>query len=279
MYETGALPETDSLQVSLRYGVRTDGRRARALRTGTRLEYDGSVFEKQNVSVHNGRPLADRFGLDREGFEFVRRDTAVRDFFGPQELEKVYYPEVVNLVQQVTGAQRVVVFDHTLRSGDEATRERLQIREPVNAIHNDYTEQSAPQRLRDLLPAEADTLLQGRFQIVQVWRPINVPAQRSPLALCDASTIADDDLILTELHYEDRIGEIYHIGYNPAHRWFYFPDMQPDEALVFKVYDSVRDGRARYTAHGAFVHPSAPATAPPRQSIEVRTMTFFPPDA
>jgi hypothetical protein len=149
----------------------------------------------------------------------------------------------------------------------------------VKGVHNDYTEKSAPQRLRDLLPAEADTLLQGRFQIVQVWRPINVPAQRSPLALCDASTLADDDLILTELQYEHRIGEIYHLGYNPAHRWFYFPDMQPEEALVFKVYDSVTDGRARYTAHGAFVHPSAPSTAPPRQSIEVRTMTFFPPAA
>lgn len=279
MNKTGALPETDTLQVSLRFGVRTGGRRARALRTGTRLEYDGSVFETQNVAVYNGRPLANRFCLDREGFQFVRSGTAVRDFFDPQELEKVYYPEVEKLVQDVTGAPRVLIFDHTLRSADEATREKLQIREPVNAMHNDYTEHSAPQRLRDLLPAEADTLLQGRFQIVQVWRPINVPAQRSPLALCDASTLADDDLILTELHYEHRIGEIYHLGYNPAHRWFYFPDMQPEEALVFKVYDSVTDGRARYTAHGAFVHPSAPATAPPRQSIEVRAMTFFPPAA
>jgi hypothetical protein len=279
MNKTGVMPETDSLQATLRYGIRTGGRRARALRTGTRLEYEDSVFEKQTVAVHNGRPLADRFSLDREGFEFVHHATAVRDFLDPGELEKVYYPEVERLVQQVTGAARVQVFDYTLRSGDEATRERLQIREPVSAMHNDYTERSGPQRVHDLLPDEADALLQGRFQIVQVWRPINVPAQRSPLALCDASTLADDDLILTELHYEDRVGEIYHLGYNPAHRWYYFPDMRPDEALVFKVYDSVTDGRARCTPHGAFVHPSPPAMAPPRQSIEVRTMTFFSADA
>lgn len=275
MKDTGTMPHTGSLQAVLRYGVRTGGRRTRALRTGTRLEYEDGRFEKKTVAVRDGRSLADRFSLDREGFEFVQHGTGVRDFFDPDQLEAVYYPEVEMLVKQVTGASRVLIFDHTLRSGDEEMRERLQIREPVNAMHNDYTECSAPQRVRDLLPDEADALLQGRFQIVQVWRPINVPAQRSPLAICDASTIADDDLILTELHYEDRVGEIYHLGYNPAHRWFYFPDMRPDEALVFKVYDSVKDGRARYTAHGAFVHPSAPVTAPPRQSIEVRTMTFF----
>ena len=248
------------------------------LRRGRRLDYEGDQFETKTVDIRNGRPLAGQFSLDREGFEFLRQPTAVRDFFEERELKTVYYPEVQALVQRVTGANRVLIFDHTLRAGDEETRERYAIREPVNAVHNDYTESSAPQRLRDLLPEEAEMLLQHRFQIVQVWRPINVPAQRSPLAICDAASLEDADLILTELCYEDRVGEIYHVGYNRAHRWYYFPDMQTDEALVFKVYDSATNGVARFTAHGAFDLPSAPAGAPPRQSIEVRTMTFFAPE-
>ncbi|MEJ2761565.1 MAG: CmcJ/NvfI family oxidoreductase [Gammaproteobacteria bacterium] len=277
MHGASGTERLDRLRVGLRYGAVTGGRRSRVLRRGRRLDYEGDQFETKTVDVCNGRPLAGQFSLDREGFEFVGQPTTVRDFFDERELKTVYYPEVQALVQRVTGASRVLIFDHTLRAGDEETRERYGIREPVNAVHNDYTEISAPQRLRDLLPGEAEALLQHRFQIVQVWRPINVPAQRSPLGICDAASIEAADLIPTELRYEDRVGEIYHVGYNRAHRWYYFPDMQPDEALVFKVYDSATDGVARYTVHGAFDVPSAPAGAPPRQSIEVRTMTFFAP--
>lgn len=269
----------ETLRVPLRFGVRSGGRRARVLRRGLRTEYEGSEFETRDTLVRNGRPLAGRFDLDREGFEFVQHGSAVTDFFDEAGLADVYYPEVEALVKSLTGAARVVIFDHTLRSGDGVLREQRQIREPVPVVHNDYTEHSAPQRVRDLLPDEAESLLQRRFQIVQVWRPVNVPARRSPLAICDAASLGAEDLLLTELHYEHRVGEIYHVGYNPAQRWFYFPDMRPDEALVFKVYESMTDGRARYTAHGAFEIPDTPATAPPRQSIEVRTLAFFDGDA
>src|SRR5258708_31053336 len=119
--------------------------------------------EVRPMTIRDGRPLAGEFDLEITGFEFVEHKTQVRDFFDADELKRVYYPEVEALVKKASGAARVVVFDHTLRSGDEAEREAKLVREPVLYVHNDYTEWSAPQRVRDLLPDEAETLLQGRF--------------------------------------------------------------------------------------------------------------------
>jgi len=231
--------------------------------------------EERAVAIHDGRPLKDEFDLEVTGFEFAEHKTQVRDFFDVDELKRVYYPEVEALVKKVSGATRVVVFDHTLRSGDEAEREAKLVREPVLTVHNDYTEWSAPQRVRDLLPDEADALLQGRFAIIQVWRATNEPIQSNPLAIADARTLAPKDLIRAERRYPNRVGETYRIGYNADHRWFYFPRMRRDEALVFKVFDSAKDGRARFTAHSSFNDPNTPAGAPPRRSIEARTLAFF----
>src|SRR3974377_923770 len=132
-----------------------------------------------------------------------------------------------------------------------------------------------PQRVRALVPREADALLRRRFAIVQVWRPIRLPVETFPLAICDARTLAHDDLVVSERRYPDRIGQTYAIKYNPRHRWYWFPRMRRDEALVFKVYDSLDDGRPRWTAHTAFDDPSAPPNARPRESIEIRTLAFF----
>lgn len=233
--------------------------------------------ERRAVEIRDGRPLAGGLSLDENGFEFVRHATRVVDFFDAAELKAVYYPEVEQLIKDVSGAARVVVFDHTLRSGDEAEREEKLVREPVLSVHNDYTEWSAPQRVRELLPDEAGELLQHRFAIIQVWRAINRPIQANPLAIADARSLAPADLIAAERRYPHRVGETYQVRYNPAHRWFYFPEMRRDEALVFKVYDSQRDGRARFTAHTSFVDPTSPPGAPPRQSIEARTLAFFAP--
>ncbi len=227
------------------------------------------------VTIRDGREMRDGFSLDTNGFVFVDHETAVTDFFDPVQLRDVYKPEVVALVKAQTGARRVEVFDHTLRSGDEDERTARQIREPVSLVHNDYTAWSGPQRVRDLFPDEAETLLAGRVAVVQVWRPIAADVVRSPLAICDAASLAADDLIETERRHADRVGEIYRVAYNPAHRWSYFPRMTRNEALVFKCYDSLDDGRARYTAHGSFEDPATPADAPPRESIEVRTLAFW----
>jgi hypothetical protein len=233
--------------------------------------------EQRPMHIRDGRPLSAEFSLDRNGFAFVDHKTAVADFFDPAQLETVYYPEVQRLIQAVSGASRVVVFDHTLRTGDLAEREARKIREPVLWAHNDYTEWSGPQRVREILPEEAEQLLQHRFAIIQVWRAIDKTIQSNPLALVDARSVSGTDLLPAERRYPDRVGETYQLCYNPDHRWFYFPEMQRDEAIVFKVYDSQADGRARFTPHTSFIDPTSPPNAPPRQSIEVRTFAFFAP--
>ena len=231
------------------------------------------------MPIHDARARAAAdpaaFSLDQNGFTLTPHATQVVDFFDPLQLREIYYPEVIALVQQVSGANRVVVFDHTLRSGNEQEREQKLLREPVFTVHNDYTEWSGPQRLRELLPDEAEALLQRRFAIIQVWRAVAQPIVANPLALADARSLASGDLIISERRYPDRIGQTYRMRHNPAHRWYYYPQMQRDEALVFKVYDSQKDGRSRFTPHTSFADPDTPADAPPRQSIEVRTLAFF----
>ena len=235
-------------------------------------------YEERRVQIRDARPLRAELSIDRQGFVLVDHPTRVKAFFDPEELQRVYYPEAIALVKQVSGASRVVLFDHTLRSGDEQERETRLVRDPVLAAHNDYTEWSGPQRVRDLLPEEAERLLQGRFAIIQVWRSIADPIQRNPLAIADARSVAFEDMHVSERRYPDRVGQTYRLSYNPAHQWFYFPAMRRDEALVFKVYDSKQDGRARFVPHTSFENPLAPADALPRRSIEIRTLAFFDED-
>jgi hypothetical protein len=242
---------------------------------GGRDARSGGDSETHRVAVHNGRPLAGRFEFEREGFRFLPHPTKVRNFFDDAEVRRVYYPECEALIKQVSGAKRVVVFDHTLRTASDEQREAQKIRDIVSRVHNDYTEWSGPQRVRDIMGAEAAELLRGRFAVIQVWRPINHPVESHPLAICDAQTVRPESLVVNERRYRDRIGQTYAITYDPGQRWYWFPRMRPDEALVFKVYESLRDGRARWTAHTAFADPSAPPAARPRESIEIRTLAFF----
>jgi len=235
----------------------------------------GGKREGKTVSIADGRAVRDELDLEVHGFEFVDHATKMVDFFDEEELKRVYYSEVEALITKVSGAQRVQIFDHTLRSGNEKERQNRLIREPVLSAHNDYTEWSGPQRVRDLLPNEADKLLKGRFAVIQVWRAINQPVLKNPLAIADWRTLAMDDLIVSERRYPDRRGETYQVKYNAAHRWYYFPKMTRDEALVFKVYDSDNGGRARFTAHTSFDDPTSPSDAYARQSIEMRTLAFF----
>jgi hypothetical protein len=242
---------------------------------GSTIVRSGGTPDPRQVAVHNGRPHAGEFTLDDQGFRFVRHDTKVREFLDEDELREVYYPEMEALVKAESGASRVVIFDHTLRTADDEMREARKIREPVRRVHNDYTEWSAPQRVRDLLPDEAEKLLSRRFAIVQVWRPIRYPVESFPLAICDARSVAPEDFVISERRYPNRVGQTYAVKYNQRHRWYWFPRMRREEALVFKVYDSLTDGRARWTAHTAFDDPRGPANVHPRESIEIRTLAFF----
>jgi hypothetical protein len=230
--------------------------------------------EKHRVEIADGRQAAD-LSIDASGFVLVDHPTQVRNFFDPEELKRVYYAEVVQLIKQVSGAKRAVVFDHTLRSGSEAEREAKLIREPVLSAHNDYTEWSGPNRVREVMGDEAEELLRRRFAIIQVWRAIVDPIESNPLAMADARSVAPQDLLIAERRYPHRVGQTYRLKYNPQHRWYYFPRMHRDEAIVFKVYDSEKDGRARFTPHTSFEDPATPPGARPRQSIEVRALAFF----
>jgi len=231
--------------------------------------------ELREMTVRNGRALAGELSLEGNGFVLVGHPTKMKDFFDAGELKRVYYPEVESLIKAQSGARRVVMFDHTLRTGDKGEQESKSIREPVLSAHNDYTEWSGPQRVRDVLPDEADELLKRRFAIIQVWRAINQPIQSNPLAVADAKSVKFEDFLLAERRYPNRVGQTYRLKHNPAHRWIYFPRMRRDEALVFKVYDSMKDGRARFTPHSSFDDPTTPPGAPARQSIEARALAFF----
>jgi hypothetical protein len=237
------------------------------------------TYREYPTIIHDGRAVADQLSLERQGFIFVTHETRMRDFYDEEEVRVVYYREIEQLVKEASGAQRVVVFDHTIRSADDHIRDQKNISGPVRNVHNDYTEWSGPQRVRDLLPDEAEELLRRRFAVIQVWRPINHPVQREPLAIADGRTIGREELVPSARVYPDRVGEVYHITHNPDHRWYYFPNMQRNEAIVFKCYDSNTDGRARWTAHAAFDDPNSPPGAPPRESIEMRTLAFFAPDS
>ena len=242
---------------------------------GGRDQRIGGAGETRHVALHNGRLNAERFEFERAGFRFVPHHTKVVDFFDDSQVRRVYYPECEALIKQVSGARRVVVFDHTLRTASDTQREAQKIRDIVSRVHNDYTEWSGPQRVRDVMGDEAEALLRGRFAIIQVWRPINHPVESHPLAICDAQSVNPANLVVNERRYQDRVGQTYAILHDPGERWYWFPHMRPDEALVFKVYESLKDGRARWTAHTAFADPTAPANARPRESIEIRTLAFF----
>lgn len=231
--------------------------------------------DRRRVQVGDARQLTPAPTLDREGFTLAHLQSAVVDPFDLRAVREVYYREVERLVGDVTGATRVMAFDHNLRSAAMAGRGENGVQGPVRYAHNDYTERSGPQRVRDLFPgAEAEALLRGRVAVINVWKPIRGPVRNAPLAVCAAGSIQPGDLVATDLNYRDRSGEVYSLSFNPQHRWFYYPDMQADEAMLLKCYDS-DPARARFTAHSAFDDPAAPADVPPRESIEVRTLAFF----
>ena len=238
------------------------------------------VYEPQSLPIRNARSILGQISLDREGFALTEHHTQVRNFYDEDELRNVYYREAEQLLKEVTGASQVVIFDHTLRNAQESKPGENSIKEPVKRVHNDFTAKSGYARARRELEARGveniDELLQQRFAIINIWRAIADTIQESPLAVCDAQSILPTDLVAGDLVYRDRIGETYAVTHNPEHKWYYFPQMQRDEALFIKCFDSAEDGIARFAAHTAFADPTSPADAPPRQSIELRTFVFYP---
>jgi hypothetical protein len=240
------------------------------VRTGRNTEHQ--------VTIRDARPMIDRLSLDREGFVLLHHQTAVTNFYDEEQIKSVYYPECERVMQEATGAVRVVAFDHIVRNAAMSAKDKT-IKIPAKRVHNDYTEWSAPQRVRDLMGDEAEELLKHRFAINNLWRPIRGPVLESPLTLCDAQSLSEENLIASDLKYPDRTGETYAITYNRNQRYYYFPKMQADEAVLIRCYDSAQRGAARFSAHTGFDDPTSPPAAPPRESLEVRMLVFFPPGA
>jgi len=236
-----------------------------------------AVSTAQKIPIRDARAIAHQITLDQQGFALVRHHSAVRDFYDDEEVKRVYYPEAEQLLKDTTGAERVFIFDHTTRRRVPGAGDRRGgLRQPVNRVHVDHTAKSGPQRVRDLLASDAQNLLKGRVQVINVWRPIKGPLLDAPLAVCDAQSVAPEDLVPSDLIYPHRVGETYSVTYRPSHQWFYFRNMDIDEALLLKCYDSKTDGRARFAPHSAFIDPETPLDAPPRESIELRSLVFHP---
>ncbi len=233
--------------------------------------------DPHEMAIANGWPRVEQFDVDREGFELRPFPATFNGFDDAAAVADQFYPQVVDFVKRNTGASRVVIFDHTLRKRLPAdlSAQTTVNRPAVLLVHSDYTVASGPQRVRDLLPDEAETLLQRRVAFYNVWKSLYDVVEELPLAMCDATSQSDGDLLRMELKYRERTGEIYVMRHSPDHRWVYFPRMQADQALLLKTYDFMDDGRARFVGHAAFEDPTTPPNARRRESIEVRTMAFF----
>ncbi len=234
-------------------------------------------YEDRTVAISNLRQASEVFSVDREGFQFAAAAGGFHRFDDRDAIETSYYAEAQHLVAELTGASRVIAFDHTLRhrTPGDSRGTAVTPRPPVHRVHVDFTATSGWRKAGEILGDANHELLRGRFAVINVWRPIRGPLQDSPLAVSDARSVPFEDLVATDLIYPDRVGEFYTVKFNPSHRWFYAPQMKHEEVLLIKCFDSSDDGIARFAPHTAFVDPTASANALPRESIEVRTLAFF----
>ncbi|KAI1343479.1 hypothetical protein F5Y15DRAFT_234577 [Xylariaceae sp. FL0016] len=241
------------------------------------------------VTDISGRETA--FTLDKQGFQVFRHVAQEKDFLDDEHIKAVYYPETEQLLKDVTGASKIFIFDHTIRrphpassssssaSDEDAAQARAPLRGPVQRVHIDQSYDASRGRVAHHLPApEAASLLRGRVQIINVWRPIGRPVTRDPLAVADARSVPEADLVPIGLVYPDRRGETYAVRWSAGQRWYYRRGLGPDEVLLIKCFDSKTDGRARRVPHSAFVDPRDGVEGPARESIEVRCLVFHPED-
>ena len=229
--------------------------------------------------IRDIRGRESEYNLDRDAFAVVQNvpDSAEKDFVDDESVKKNYYPEVEKLIlDNVAGSNRVFIFDHTIRRSDPNAP-----RGPVSRVHIDQTLKSSTQRVHFHLPEEAEKLLQGRYRIINIWRPLNGPVQASPLAFASSASFRDEDLVPVEHRYPDRTGETAGIVYNEGQQWHYLSGMQNNERLFLECFDSealkpgstVQGGRVPHTA---FQDKRTPEGAIGRESIEVRALVFGP---
>jgi hypothetical protein len=258
-------------------GVRTvvsfaDPTKAFGVSYGLNRYANDMTYEQKDVEFRNARLVPDE-GLATRGFTLIRSETKVTDFCDVGQLEAVYKQEMHDLIRKMTGAEMVIVFHMQLR--DNSPKADATIRKPAFFAHIDYTEDTFRIRAREELGEEADHWLGRRMAAFNIWRGVH-PVEEKHLALCDARTVRREDFLETVIH--ERPGEpTPYVGmplsYNPDQRWYYYPDMQPDEVLVFKQCDSDHD-QIQWSPHVAIDDPRS-ANPRPRVSFEARTLAFF----
>ena len=231
------------------------------------------TFQRRSVTIRNGRRLEREPSLDDEGFLFARHTSMMQNFYDDGEIRRTYYPEMEALAKRLTCAGKVHVFDHTVR-GKSGTRGTVEVELPSEMLHCDLTERAALETLQLVAPEAMATLPQGRVMQLNLWRPIVGPLMTLPLAVCDGRSIAPESCVLTPLVRPDLSSEFLTLAHDPGQRWAYLPAMQTDEVIVLKNYDS-DPAMSPFCVHGAFVDPSAPSDAAPRESIEIRVFVVL----
>ncbi|PGH07114.1 hypothetical protein AJ80_08052 [Polytolypa hystricis UAMH7299] len=224
-----------------------------------------------NVTINDIRGHETEYSLDQDAFEVLQNIPSAADpaFTDDENIQSVYYPEVEKVIlENVPGAKRVFIFDHTIRRSHPGAA-----RGPVTRTHIDQTVTSAALRVKHHLPDEAEELLKGRYRIINVWRPLNGPVQAKPLAFASSVSVRDEDLVPVEHRYPTRTGETASVKFNEEQKWYYLSGMLNDERLLLKCSDS-GDVPGKRVPHSAFVDPRTPPGARGRESIEVRTLVF-----
>lgn len=237
------------------------------------------AYDMRNCKIENARQAGSSLTLEGNGFELFDSPSAVKNFNDDAEVTTLYYREIEELALDITGGAKAKVFDHLLRQREQGRPSLTMGRQgdgskpsAVGRVHNDYTETSGMARLNMVFPEVEPQL---PFLILNFWRPVSHPAIDTPLALCDARSVSKADWVETDILYPTRKGQIYLAKHSDAHRWHYYPAMQPHEMLVFKTFDSRRDRAARMTPHCAFDDPNAPPDAPLRRSMEIRCLVLL----
>lgn len=227
------------------------------------------IYENKEIDIHDIRGRESQFNLNDHAFAVVGGiESQEKDFADDEHIKQVYYPEVEKtILDNVPGANRVFFFDHTIRRSAPGAP-----RAPVIRAHIDQTAKSAKQRVEFHLPDEAKELLQGRYRIINVWRPLNGPVVSSPLAFANSKTVPDSAVVPVEHRYPTRTGETAGIEYTQGQEWHYWSGMTNDERIFLQCYDS--EGTNARVPHTAFVHPETKAHFPGRDSIEVRALVF-----
>lgn len=237
------------------------------------IEQNGSYsfgMEDHDALIRNARRAETAF--DTHGFTLEHFPTDV-DFADRDDFERRYYPEVAHLVKSMTGASEVFVFLGILRGGEDDKGGG-----PALSAHVDFNEAALRQWIARLAPDRQEELAGKRLVNVNVWRG-TIPVENMPLAVCDARSVDKKDFMRVSLGkpeggFRDGMPAGLNMAYNPRHEWYYFPDMQPDEALVFRLFDTGNPDWAM-SGHTAFVDPTSIAGSPKRQSFEVRTIAVL----